>query len=158
MLGFLQFTVIVLNTFYLILLILALIVIKFHSGNAKSSKAQLPRIKQDNAYLGALVTKVSCPLMKSFVPLSKKRSAVALYARKLEINDVIDGKAQKILVMSKDDVGDILQIIRLLKNFYRNIKSYNTYYCHQNKETEICIHKYTSCCIRSQSIRKSPIK
>ena len=96
--------------------------------------------------------------MKSFVPLSKKRSAVALYARKLEINDVIDGKAQKILVMSKDDVGDILQIIRLLKNFYRNIKSYNTYYCHQNKETEICIHKYTSCCIRSQSIRKSHIK
>ena len=96
--------------------------------------------------------------MKSFVPLSKKRSAVALYARKLEINGVIDGKAQKILVMSKDDVGDILQIIRLLKNFYRNIKSYNTYYCHQNKETEICIHKYTSCCIRSQSIRKSHIK
>ena len=104
MLGFLQFTVIVLNTFYLILLILALIVIKFHSGNAKSLKAQLPRIKQDNAYLDALVTKVTCPLMKSFVPLSKKRSAVALYARKLEINDVIDGKAQKILVMSKDDV------------------------------------------------------
>ena len=86
----------------------------------KLSKAQIKKIIQSGGFLGKLLSKLACPLMKVVLPLAKNVLAplgltAAMSAIDGSIQKKIHGSGVK-LIIEEEDMNDIMEIIEALEN------------------------------------------
>ena len=94
--------------------------------DTKLSKAQIKKLIQSGGFLGKLLSKLVGPLMKVALPLAKNVLApLGLIA----VMSAIDGSIQKKihgsgvkLVIEKEDMNDIMKIIKSIRKFWYFIK------------------------------------
>ena len=91
------------------------------STDLKLSKAQISRIIQSGGFLGSLLSKLSGPLMKIAVPLAKNVSAplgitAAASAIDAGIQKKIHGSGNTTLIISNEEMNNIIKIIQALEN------------------------------------------
>ena len=94
--------------------------------DTKLSKAQIKKLIQSGGFLGKLLSKLVGPLMKVVLPLAKNVLApLGLIA----VMSAIDGSIQKKihgsgvkLVIEKEDMNDIMKIIKSIRKFWYFIK------------------------------------
>ena len=86
----------------------------------KLSKAQIKKIIQSGGFLGKLLSKLACPLMKVALPLTENVLAPLGLAAPMS---AIDGSMQKKihgsgvkLIIEQEDMNDIMKIIEALEN------------------------------------------
>ena len=88
--------------------------------DVKLSKAQIKKLIQSGGFLGKLLSKLACPLMKVALPLAKNvLTPLGLTAAM----SAIDGSRQKKihgsgvkLIIEREDMNDIVKIIEVLEN------------------------------------------
>ena len=86
----------------------------------KLSKARIKKIIQSEGFLGKLLSKLACPLMKVALPLAKNVLAplgltAAMSATDGSIQKKIHGSGIK-LIIEQEDMKDIMKIIKALEN------------------------------------------
>ena len=91
------------------------------STDIKLSKAQISKIIQSGGFLGSLLSKLADPSMKVAVPLSKNILAplgvpAAASANDTRIQKKIHGSATTTLIISNEEMNDIIKIIQSLKD------------------------------------------
>ena len=91
------------------------------STNIKLSKAQISKIIQSGGFLGSLLSKIACPLMKVPVPLAQKVLApLGLTAAASAIDGAIQkklhGSGTTILIISSEEMNDIMKIVQALED------------------------------------------
>ena len=91
------------------------------STDIKLSKAQIRKIIQSGGFLGALLSKLAGPLMKVAVPLAKNILAtlgIAAGASVINagIEKKIHGSETTALIISNEEMNDIMKIIQYLKD------------------------------------------
>ena len=86
----------------------------------KLSKAQIKKLIQSGGFLGKLLSKLACPLMKVAMPLAKNVLAPLVLTAAMS---AIDGSIQKKihgsgvkLIIEQEDMNDIMKIIEALEN------------------------------------------
>ena len=89
--------------------------------DTKLSKAQIKKLIQSGGFLGKLLSKLAGPLMKVALPLAKNVLAplgliAAMSAIDGSIQKKIHGSGVK-LVIEKEDVNDIMKIIKSIRKF-----------------------------------------
>ena len=85
------------------------------------SKAQISKIIQSGGFLGSLLSKLAGPLMKVAVPFAKKilaplRITAAASAIDGAIQKKIHGSETKTLIISNEEINDIMRIIQALED------------------------------------------
>ena len=91
------------------------------STDLKLSKAQISKIIQSGGFLGSLLSKLACPLMKAAVPLAKN---VLAPLRITAATSVIDAGIQKkihdsgttTLIILNEEMNDIMKIVHALED------------------------------------------
>ena len=92
------------------------------SIDLKLSKAQISKIIQSGGFLGSLLSKLAGPLMKVAVPLAKYILApLGITAAASAIDAGIQKKIQT-LIISNEEMNDIMKIIQTLENSYILLK------------------------------------
>ena len=91
------------------------------STDIKLSRAQISKIIQSGGFLGALLSKLAGPLMKVAVPLAKNILAplgitAAVSAIDAEIQKKIHGSGRTTLIISNEEVKDILKVVQALED------------------------------------------
>ena len=91
------------------------------STDVKLSKAQISKIIQSREYLGSLLSKIAGPLMKVAVPLTKNVLAplgitAAASAIDSEIQKKIHGSGTTTLIISNEEMNDIIKIVQALED------------------------------------------
>ena len=97
------------------------------STDIKLSKTQLSKMIQSGGFLGNLLGKLAGPLMKVAMPLAKNVLApLGLSAARSAIDGSIKkkmlGSGTTTLIISNDEMDDILKIVKSLENFWCIIK------------------------------------
>ena len=86
----------------------------------KLSKAKISKITQSGGFLGSLLSKLAGPLMKIAIPLAKNVLAplLQLLLRQLmqEFKKKIHGSGNMTLIISNEEVNDIIKITQALEN------------------------------------------
>ena len=90
------------------------------SSDTKLSKAQMKELIQSGGFLGKLLSKLACPLMKVAMPLAKNVLAplgltAAMSAIDGSIQKKIHGSGVK-LIIEQEDMNDFMKIIEALEN------------------------------------------
>ena len=91
------------------------------STNIKLSKDQISKTDQSGQFLGSLLNKLPGPLMKVAVPLAKNILAplgitAAASAIDAGIQKKIHGSGTTTLIISNEEMNDIMKIIQALEN------------------------------------------
>ena len=91
------------------------------STDIKLSKAQITKIIQSGGFLGSLLSKLAGPLMKVAVPLAKNILAplgvtAAVSAIDAGIQKKIHGSGTTTLIISNEEMNDIIKIIQSLED------------------------------------------
>ena len=91
------------------------------STDIKLSKAQITKIVQSGGFLGSLLSKLAGPLMKVAVPLAKNILAplgvtAAVSAIDAGIQKKIHGSGTTTLIISNEEMNDIMKIVRALED------------------------------------------
>ena len=91
------------------------------STDVKLSKAQISKIIQSGGFLGSLLSKLAGPLMKVAVPLAKNILAplgitAAASAIDAGIQKKIQGSGTTTLIISKEEMYDIIKIVQALED------------------------------------------
>ena len=91
------------------------------STDTKLSKAQITKIIQSRGFLGSLLSKLAGPLMKVAVPLAKNILAplgvtAAVSAIDAGIQKKIHGSGTTTLIISNEEMNDIIKIIQSLED------------------------------------------
>ena len=91
------------------------------STDIKLSKAQISKIIQSGGFLGSLLSKLADPSMKVAVPLGKNILAplgipAAASANDTRIQKKIHGSATTTLIISNEEINDIMKIIQSLED------------------------------------------
>ena len=91
------------------------------STDVKLSKAQISKIIQSGGFLGSLLSKLAGPLMKVAVPLAKNILAplgitAAALAIDAGIQKKIQGSGTTTLIISKEEMYDIIKIVQALED------------------------------------------
>ena len=91
------------------------------SADIKLSKAQIIKIIQSGGFLGSLLSKLADPLMKVAVPLAKNILAplgvtAAVSAIDAGIQKKIHGSGTTTLIISNEEMNDIIKIIQSLED------------------------------------------
>ena len=97
------------------------------SADIKLSKTQLSKMIQSGGFLGKLLGKLAGPLMKVAMPLAKNVLApLGLSASMSAIDGGIKkkmlGSGTTTLIISNDEMDDILKIVKSLENSYVLLK------------------------------------
>ena len=87
----------------------------------KLSKAQISKIIQSGGFLGLLLSKLAGPLMKVAIPLAKNVLAplgitAAASAIDAGIQKKIHGSGTTTLIISNEEMNDIMKIVQALEN------------------------------------------
>ena len=87
----------------------------------KLSRAQISKIIQSGGFLGALISKLSGPLMKVGIPLAKNVLApvgitAAASTTDARIQKKIHGSGTTILMISNKEMNDIMKIVQALED------------------------------------------
>ena len=102
------------------------------STDLKFFKAQISKIIQSGGFLGSLLSKIACPLMKVAFPIAKNLLALlgitaASSAIHMAIQKKIDGSGATTLIISNEKIMKIVQTLEhtniLLKGVTKTIKS-----------------------------------
>ena len=91
------------------------------STDLKHSKAQISKIIQSGRFLGSLLSKIAGPLMKIAILLAKNISAplgIAAAASAIDagIQKKIHGSGNTTLIISNEEMNDIMKIIQVLES------------------------------------------
>ena len=91
------------------------------STDIKFSKAQISKIIQSGGFLGSLLSKLAGPLMKVAIPLAKNVLAplgitAAASAIDAGIQKKIHGSGTTTLIISNEEMNDIIKIVQALEN------------------------------------------
>ena len=91
------------------------------STDLKLSRAQISKIIQSGGFLGSLLSKIAGPLMKIAIPLGKNVLAplgiiAAALAIDAGIQKKIHGSGNKTLIISNEEMNDIIKIIVALED------------------------------------------
>ena len=97
------------------------------STDLKLSKAQISKIIQSGGFLGSLLSKLAGPLMKVSIPLDKNVLAplgiiAAASAIDAEMQKKIHGSGKKTLIISNEEMNDIINIVQALKDSHILLK------------------------------------
>ena len=97
------------------------------STDIKLSKTRLSKIIQSGGFLGNLLGKLAGPLMKVAVPLARNvlaplRISAAVSAIDGSILKKMLGSGMTTLIISNDEMDDILKIVKSLRKFWFIIK------------------------------------
>ena len=92
------------------------------STDLKLSKAQISKIIQSGGFLGSLLSKLAGPLIKVAVPLAKNVLAplgitAAASATDAGIQKKIHGSGTTTLIISNEEMNDLMKIIQALEDF-----------------------------------------
>ena len=92
------------------------------STDLKLSKAQISKIIQSGGFLGSLLSKLAGPLMKVAIPLAKNALAPlgitsAASAIDAAIQKKINGSGTTTLIISNEEMNDIMKIVQALADF-----------------------------------------
>ena len=109
------------------------------STDVKLSKAQLSKIIQSGGFLGNLLGKLAGPLMKVAMPLAKNVLAplgisAAMSAIDGSIKKKMLGSGTTTLIISNDEMDDILKIVKSLEDSGLFIKGVSETIQHEAKE------------------------
>ena len=109
------------------------------STDVKFSKTQLLKMSQSAGFLGNLLSKLAGPLMKVAMPLAKNVLALlALTAAMSEIDGSIKkkmiGSGTTTLIISNDEINDIIKIVKSLENSGVILKGVSETIQHEAKE------------------------
>ena len=90
------------------------------STDTKLSKTQISKIIQSGRFFGSLLSKTAGPLMKVAVPLGKNILAplgitAATSAIDAGIQKKIHGSKRTALIISNEEINDILKLFKFLK-------------------------------------------
>ena len=111
-----------------------------HSSiNIKLSKTQLSKMIQSGGFLGKLLGKLAGPLMKVAMPLAKNVLAplsltAAMSAIDGSIQKKIHGSGATTLIISNDEMDDILKIVKSLEDSNVLLKGVSETIQHEAKE------------------------
>ena len=91
------------------------------STHIKLCKTQISKINQSGGFLGSLLSKILGPLMKVAVALSKNilaplRITAAALAVDAGIQKKIHGSSTTTLIISNEEMNDIMKIVQALEN------------------------------------------
>ena len=91
------------------------------STDLKLSEAQIAKIIQSGGFLGFSLSKLAVPLMKVEIPLAKNVLAplgitAAGSAINAGIQKKIDGSGTTTLIISNEEINDIMKIVQALKD------------------------------------------
>ena len=117
------------------------------STDLKLSKAQICKIIQSGGFLGSLLSKLADPLMKLAVPLAKNILAPlgitpAASANYAEIEKKTHGSGTTTLIISNEEMNDILKIVQALKNSNILLKGVTKTIKNEKKKTKRRIFKH----------------
>ena len=109
------------------------------STDIKLSKTQLSKMIQSGGFLGKLLAKLAGPLMKVAMPLAKNVLALlgltaAMSAIGGSIKKKILGSGTTTLIISNDEMDDILKIVKSLENSGVLLKGVSETIQHEAKE------------------------
>ena len=109
------------------------------SIDIKLSKTQLSKMIQSGGFLGNLLGKLAGPLMKVAVPLAKNVLAplgisAAMSAIDGSIKKKVLGSGTTTLIISNDEMNDILKIVKSLENYGLLLKGVSETIQHEAKE------------------------
>ena len=91
------------------------------SSDLKLSKAHISKIIQSGGFLGSLLSKLAGPLMKVAIPLAKNvltplGITAAASAIDAGIQKKIHGSGTTTLIISNEEMNDIIKIVQALKD------------------------------------------
>ena len=91
------------------------------SADIKLSKTQIAKIIQSGGFLGSLLSKLAGPLMKTAVPVAKNVLAplgitAATSTIDAEIQKKIHGSGNTTLIISNEEMNDIIKIVQALED------------------------------------------
>ena len=91
------------------------------SANTKLSETQIAKIIQSGGFLGSLLSKLAGPLMKTAVPVAKNVLAplgitAATSTIDAEIQKKIHGSGNTTLIISNEEMNDIIKIVQALED------------------------------------------
>ena len=109
------------------------------SIDIKLSKTQLSKMVQSGGFLGNLLGKLAGPLMKVAMPSAKNvlaplRLSAAMSAIDGSIKRKMLGSGATTLIISNDEMDDILEIVKSLENSGVLLKGVNETIQHESKE------------------------
>ena len=107
------------------------------STDIKLSKTQLSKMIQSGGFLGNLLGKLAGPLMKVAVPLAKNVLApisAAMSAIDGSIKKTMLGSGMTTLIISNDEMNDILKVVKSLENSGLLLKGVSETIQHETKE------------------------
>ena len=109
------------------------------SIDIKLSKTQLSKMVQSGGFLGNLLGKLAGPLMKVAMPSAKNvlaplRLSAAMSAIDGSIKWKMLGSGATTLIISNDEMDDILEIVKSLENSGVLLKGVNETIQHESKE------------------------
>ena len=109
------------------------------SIDIKLSKTQLSKMMQSGGFLGKLLGKLAGPLMKVAMPLAKNVLAplglsAAMSAIDGSIKKKMLGSGTRTLIISNDEMDDILKIVKSLENSGLLLKGVSETIQHEAKE------------------------
>ena len=92
------------------------------STDLKISKAQIFQILQCGGFLDSLLSKLACPLMKAAILLAKNFSAPLKITAAVSVIDTwiqkkIHGSGTTALIISNEEMNDIMEIAQALEDF-----------------------------------------
>ena len=105
------------------------------STDVKLSKTQLSKMKQSGGFLGNLLGKLAGPLMKVVIPLVK--NVLAPSAIDGSIKKKILGSGTTTLIISNDEMDDILKIVKSLEDSNVLLKGVSETIQHEAKEQRV---------------------
>ena len=116
------------------------------STDVKFSKTQLSKMMQSGGFLGNLLSKLAGPLMKVAIPLAKNVLAplgltAAMSAIDGSIKKKMLGLGTTTLIISKDEMNDIIKIVKSLEDSGVLLKGISETIQHEakNKEEDILV-------------------
>ena len=109
------------------------------SRDVKFSKIQLLKMSQSGGFLGNLLSKLAGPLMKVAMPLAKNVLAplgltAAMSAIEGSIKKKMLGSGATTLIISNDEMNDIIKIVKSLENSGVLLKGVSETIQHEAKE------------------------
>ena len=112
------------------------------SNDLKLSKAQISKIIQSGGFLGSLLSKLAGPLMKVAIPLAKNVLAplgitAAASAIDARIRKKIHGSGTATLIISTEEMNDIMKIFQALEDSNILLKGVNKTIKNETKEQKL---------------------
>ena len=122
----------------------------FASIDIKLSKTQLSKMIQSGGFLGNLLGKLAGPLMKVAMPLAKNVLArlgisAAISAIDGSIKKKMLGSGATTLIISNDEMDDILKIVKSLEDSGLLLKGVSETIQHEAKEQREGFLRYFRC-------------